>query len=109
MAAPRTIPKVASVPVDQIIGTVAQPSQHDVSFRPIKPRQTRNWEIRAARIERALDRLEPIPPVELLAVGDEYFVVDGHKRVAAAKEADGAEIDAIVTRLWPQAAPAPRT
>lgn len=48
-----------------------------------------------------------MPPVELFQVGDEYFVVDGHKRVAAAKKADGVEIDALVTRLWPGGAPAP--
>lgn len=46
-------------------------------------------------------------PVELFQVGDEYFVVDGHKRVAAAKAAEAVEIDALVTRLWPSGPPAP--
>jgi hypothetical protein len=37
--------------------------------------------------------------VELMRVGDEYYVADGHNRVAAAREAGAVAIDADVTEL----------
>jgi ParB-like chromosome segregation protein Spo0J len=43
-----------------------------------------------------------LPPVQLLKVGTQYFVVDGHKRVAAARRT-GAVVDAIVVELRPHA------
>jgi hypothetical protein len=59
----------------------------------------RNWLARWQRINRAMDRLETLPAVELVQVGDEYFVADGHNRVAAARLAGALETDADVTQL----------
>ncbi len=46
-----------------------------------------------------MDRLETLPAVDLVQVGDDYYVVDGHNRVAAARKAGGIEVDADVTQL----------
>ncbi len=40
-----------------------------------------------------------LPPVDLVQVGDDYYVADGHNRVAAARRAGALEIDADVTQL----------
>jgi len=88
-----------SVPVDRIVGTARHPSQNTADFLPLPRLRGRNWLARWQRINRAMDRLAILPPVELAQVGDDYFVVDGHNRVAAARQAGGAEIDADVTQL----------
>jgi hypothetical protein len=46
-----------------------------------------------------MDRLETLPPVELVQVGDDYYVADGHNRVAAARHARAVDVDADVTQL----------
>lgn len=40
-----------------------------------------------------------LPPVDLVRVGDDYYVNDGHNRVAAARRNDVVEIDADVIEL----------
>ncbi|MCA1588645.1 MAG: hypothetical protein LC744_08365 [Chloroflexi bacterium] len=40
-----------------------------------------------------------LPPVDLVQVGDEYWVEDGHNRIAAARLAGAVEVDADVTQL----------
>jgi len=88
-----------SVPVDRIVGTARHPSQNTADFLPLPRLRGRNWLARWQRINRAADRLAILPPVDLVQVGDDYYVVDGHNRVAAARQAGGAEIDADVTQL----------
>jgi hypothetical protein len=75
------------------------PSQNTADFLPLPRLRGANWRGRWQRITRAMERLETLPPVELVQVGDDYYVVDGHNRVAAARRAGGVEIDADVTQL----------
>ena len=98
-AAPRRPIGLRSVPLDRIVGTMRHPSQNTTDFLPLPRLRGANWRGRWQRITRAMDRLETLPPVELVQVGDEYYVVDGHNRVAAALRAGGIEIDADVTQL----------
>lgn len=98
-AAPRRRLGVRSVPLDAIVGTVRDPSQNSADFRPLPRLRGPNWRARWQRITRAVDRLEVLPPIELQQVGEEFYVVDGHNRVAAALKAGGVEIDADVTQL----------
>lgn len=97
--APRRHIGVRSVPIDRIVGTVRDPSQNTADFLPLPDLRGQNWRARWQRITRAMDRLVSLPPVEVVQVGDEYFVVDGHNRVAAAREAGAVDIDADVTQL----------
>jgi len=98
-AAPRRPIGLRSVPLDQIVGTMRHPSQNTADFLPLPRLRGQNWRGRWQRITRAMDRLDVLPPIELVQVGDEYYVVDGHNRVAAALQAGGVEIDADVTQL----------
>jgi hypothetical protein len=98
-AAPRRPIGLRSVPLDRIVGTMRHPSQNTTDFLPLPRLRGTNWRGRWQRITRAMDRLETLPPVDLVQVGEDYYVVDGHNRVAAALQAGGIEIDGDVTQL----------
>jgi hypothetical protein len=98
-AAPRRPIGLRSVPLDRIVGTTRHPSQNTADFLPLPKLRGANWRGRWQRITGAIDRLETLPPVDLVQVGDDYYVVDGHNRVAAALKAGGLEVDADVTQL----------
>jgi hypothetical protein len=97
--APRRTLGLRTVPIDRIVGTMRHPSQNTADFRPLPRLRGRNWSARWQRINRAMDRLETLPPVELVQAGDDYYVADGHNRVAAARRNGAVEIDADVTQL----------
>jgi len=89
-----------SVPVDKIAGTAVEgPAQRGGDFLPLRDRRSDDWRGRWQRIRRALDLLENLPPVDLIKFGDEYWVVDGHNRVAAALYNGQVEADAVVDEL----------
>jgi hypothetical protein len=90
------------VPVEEIRGTaVAGAAQRGGDFLPLKPFRGENWAARWRRILDANERLRPLPPVDLIKYNDEYWVVDGHNRVAATLYAKGAGLDAMVVELVP--------
>jgi hypothetical protein len=97
--APRRRIGLQAVPIDRIVGTLRHPSQNTADFLPLPGLRGKNWEARWQRINRAMDRLETLPAAELVQVGDDYFVADGHNRVAAARLVGAVEIDADVTQL----------
>jgi hypothetical protein len=86
-----------SVPVDLIAGTAVEGApQRGGDFLPLPDRRGDDWRGRWQRILRAIDNLANLPPVELIKFGDQYWVVDGHNRVAAALYTGQTDIDAIV-------------
>lgn len=97
--APRRRVGLRSIPLDRIVGTLRRPSQNTADFLPLPRLRGENWRARWQRINRAMDGLAVLPPIDAVQVGDEYYVEDGHNRVAAAKLAGGLEIDADVTQL----------
>jgi hypothetical protein len=97
--APRRRIGLRAVPTDRIVGTLRNPSRNTGDFLPLPELRGKNWEARWQRINRAMDRLETLPAVELVQVGDDYYVADGHNRVAAALRAGALEVDADVTQL----------
>lgn len=89
-----------SIAVDRIRGTAVEgPPQRGGDFLPLKTRRSADWRGRWQRILNALDRLESLPPIELIKFGDAYWVVDGHNRVAAALYNGQGELDAVVEEL----------
>lgn len=89
-----------SVPVAEVRGTaVAGPAQRGADFLPLRDRRGADWRGRWRRILDANERLQTLPPVELIKFGDDYWVVDGHNRVAAALYIGQFEIDAVVQEL----------
>jgi len=97
--APRRRVGLRSVPIDAIVGTMRHPSQNSADFLPLPKLRGENWRARWQRITRATDQLAMLPPVDLVQVGEEYYVADGHNRVAAARRNGAVEIDADVTQL----------
>ena len=98
-SAPRRRVGLRSVDVDRIVGTMRRPSQNTADFLPLPHLRGQNWRGRWQRINRAVDRLDRLPPIDLVQAGDDYYVADGHNRVAAGRQAGALEIDADVTQL----------
>jgi hypothetical protein len=95
------------VEVDQIVGSVGRWRDFDRSFLPARASVGHKWK----RIDRAFQRGEDLPPVELYEIGDDYFVVDGHHRVSVARYHDVPTVEATVAEFYPKrlAGPAPAT
>jgi hypothetical protein len=85
----------AVVQLDDIVGTVDRQREFDRRFRPTTGRVRSRWEHIAA----AMRRGEAMPPVDLLRIGEVYFVRDGHHRVSVARALGRTDIDAIVTEV----------
>ena len=95
------------VEVEEIVGSVGRWRDFDRSFLPARTSMAERWK----RIDRAFQRGEDSPPVELYEVGEAYFVVDGHHRVSVARYHDVLTVEAAVVEFHPQlpASPAPIT
>jgi hypothetical protein len=93
------------VEVEEIIGSVGRWKDFDRSFLPARASVGHRWK----RIDRAFQRGENLPPVELYEIGDAYFVMDGHHRVSVARYHDVPTVEAAVAEFHPQrpAAPVP--
>ena len=83
------------VPLDAIVGTVDRGRDFDRSFRPTTGRVRSRWEHIAA----AMRRGEAMPPVDLVRIGQIYFVRDGHHRISVARALGRTDIDADVTEV----------
>jgi hypothetical protein len=83
------------VPLELIVGTVDRGRDFDRRFRPTSRRVRSRWE----QIAAAMRRGEAMPPVDLVRVGDIYFVRDGHHRVSVARALGRVDIDALVTEV----------
>jgi hypothetical protein len=95
------------VEVDQIVGSVGRWRDFDRSFLPARASVGHKWK----HIDRAFQRGEELPPVDLYEIGDAYFVVDGHHRVSVARYHDVPTVEASVAEFHPKrlAGPAPAT
>jgi len=87
------------VEIGRIIGSLNRYQDFDRAFLP--RRATAERSERIDRLQAALERGEEFPPVLLYQVGEVYFVVDGHHRVAAARQEGAQEIDAEVIEFEP--------
>ena len=85
------------VPVAQIIGSVGRYHDFDSEFR-LKHNLASD---RLQRIKRAMTAGKPLPPVKLYQIKDDYYVLDGNHRIAAAKEFGLLEIDATIVEFIP--------
>jgi hypothetical protein len=85
---------IRPIPVDRIIGTVGRGREFDRDFLPLQEEVRERWR----RVEQAFPRGD-FPPIVVYEVDGRYFVVDGHHRVAVARQREVEHIDAEITRL----------
>ena len=89
---------VIQVPVDEIVGSVGRARYFPRGLRPgrgLTPSRVR-------RLMEALNHGEVLPPVLLYRLGHEYYIADGHHRVAAARMAGQQDVDAEVVAFLPE-------
>jgi hypothetical protein len=88
------------VPVDRIRGSASQAGQNRrPDFLPRPFRESADFDMRWQMLLDAYRRQVVLPPVELMRFGGEYWVVDGHNRLALARHVGQVEIDSVVTDL----------
>ena len=85
---------IRPIPVAGIVGTDSRVGDFDRDFR------ARRQDVRERR--RRVEQAFPdgnFPPIVVYKLGDAYFVIDGHHRVAVARQQRSELIDAEVTEL----------
>jgi hypothetical protein len=90
---------LGTVPVECIRGTASMTVPRAQDFRPLAGREPADWPARWSRLASAAREQAILPPVQLLRAGGDYWVVDGHNRVALAHEQGQLWIDAEITEL----------
>ena len=86
---------IQTIALENIIGSVGKYSDFDSRFRPKKHVSTQRF----TEIKQAMRQGKPMPPVKLYQIRDQFYVMDGNHRVAAAKELGWTEITARVVEL----------
>ncbi len=89
------------VEINKVVGSVGRSLSFNRDFSIRDPGNLSHALGRVARIEEALERGEALPPIELYKMDDEYYVLDGHHRIVAAKKQGQKFIDANVTEYLP--------
>ena len=79
--------------VSKIVGSVGKHEQFDMNFMPLSRASPEKWK----RIDRAFRLGQDLPPVSLLELGGDYFVIDGNRRMSVARFHRVEWIDAEVT------------
>jgi len=86
---------IRTVPIGQIHGSQDRGHDFDRDFNPLQDHNKGRW----LGIAAARQRGKALPPVELVQVGDVYFVRDGHHRISVARALGQRDIDAKVV-VW---------
>lgn len=91
----RVPPTIQTVEVQEIVGTVGRQHDFDACFLPVRSSMSHRWE----RVDRAFQKGEVLPAVDLYKIGGAYFVKDGNHRVSVARYQGAATIDAQVAEF----------
>jgi hypothetical protein len=83
------------IEIEKIVGSMGRYNDFDRAFLPTQKRTMERW----INIDRAHYEQVRLPPVELVKIGDIYFVKDGNHRVSVARERGQQYIDAYVTEI----------
>ena len=88
---------LGEVPVEKIVGSVGRYCDFDSQFRLKKDHEPQNLKF----IKAAMRENKPLPPVDLYKIKDEYYVLDGNHRVAAARQLQKETIAAHIIEYLP--------
>jgi hypothetical protein len=91
-----------TVPIGRIGGSEGRSNDFDRDFNPLQHHTKGRW----LGIATARRRGKEMPPVELIRVGDVYFVRDGHHRISVARALGQRDVEAEVT-VWQVSGPLP--
>lgn len=91
----RSYAGIRLVRIDAIRGSEGRENDFDAGFHPTQSHNMERWMSVAVACQLGLT----LPPVELVQVGDTYFVRDGHHRISVARHMGQKEIEAEVT-VW---------
>lgn len=83
------------VPITRIVGSENRDHDFDRNFVPLKDHTRDRW----LSIATAWYSSHELPPVQLIQIGDDYYVRDGHHRVSVARAFGATSIDAYV-EVW---------
>lgn len=84
-----------SVPLKQIVGSVGRYRDFTRSFLPRQNSSRERW----TRVDAGMHGMAGLPPIELIRVGEVYFVRDGNHRVSVARANGLTHIEAYVTEM----------
>lgn len=94
---------VREVETQRITGSVGRSLEFDTTFRPSHHEAASRERFR--RVLAAMQAGEALPPIELYKLGRDYYVLDGHHRVGAARALGIETLDADVTLFIPSGDP----
>ncbi|MDQ3705974.1 MAG: ParB/RepB/Spo0J family partition protein [Chloroflexota bacterium] len=83
---------VRQVPTTAIVGSVSRSRDFDAEFLPLEPVDEARW----LRVYSAISEGVELPPIQLIKVDGQFFVLDGHHRVSVARLCGIEYIDAEV-------------
>ena len=82
-----------TIALNQICGSEGRSADFDRRFNPLRAHTRQRW----LNVMLARQQDVPLPPVELIQIGEAYFVRDGHHRVSVARALGETCIDAEIT------------
>jgi hypothetical protein len=90
------------VPISSIIGSEGKTADFDMDFHPLRETSRERW------VNMAMAYLShiPLPPIQLIQVGESYFVRDGHHRISVSQAFGQVAMDAEVI-AWQASPPFP--
>lgn len=92
---------IRAVALNEIRGSENRSCDFNVDFAPLQEHSRDRWmSVAMARL-----RGTPLPPVQLIQLGNAYYVRDGHHRISVARALGETAIDAEVT-VWQTPQPA---
>jgi len=86
---------IKPVSIDKICGSLGRSTDFDKQFHPLSDRIQDRW----VNIAMARGQNLPLSPVELIQIGERYFVKDGHHRISVARARGETVIDAEII-VW---------
>ncbi|MBN2083664.1 MAG: universal stress protein [Anaerolineales bacterium] len=88
---------VQNIPLDSIVGSVGRYTDFSRTFLPKNPSDEERW----AKVMTLVTDPQGggLPPIEVIKLGDVYFVQDGHHRVSVARQLGAQTIEAYVNEI----------
>ncbi len=88
--------QIRTISIREIRGSVDRSIDFDSDFYPLNDSLCDRW----VRLASMMLQGMPLPPVDLVQVGQYYFVVDGHHRISVARMLHHESVDTVITKKY---------